>query len=300
MEIQTGVVKQFFYWINERHNIYLKRQAGEPWPWTDDEIFQTYKFTNVFRELDAGTVWYRENWREPFADHEKLFFNTCLYRSFNWIGTAEYLGYTLTDMVGGVYGVWDANQVEEDLRYRREQGFQIFTGAHMLTGTLGGPERKDKVWQVVHVVLDHMWRNEDRYIPKPGDTLQAAFERLKEAPGFGPFISYEVITDLRHTRYLRDARDVMTWANPGPGAIRGINRMYGIDVRKHPGATFPKDHYIEIMRWLLVISPKHLGSHVPSLEMRDIEHSLCEFDKYLRAKHGEGRPRSKFIPPHMR
>jgi len=28
--------------------------------------------------------------------------------------------------------------------------------------------------------------------------------------------------------------------------------------------------------------------------MREIEHSLCEFDKYERTRLGEGRPRAKY------
>ena len=31
-----------------------------------------------------------------------------------------------------------------------------------------------------------------------------------------------------------------------------------------------------------------------ALDMRTIEHSLCEFDKYMRVKKSEGTPRSKF------
>ena len=42
-------LKRFFYYINERHRIYLKREEGHSWPWTDDEILQTYSFCNVFR-----------------------------------------------------------------------------------------------------------------------------------------------------------------------------------------------------------------------------------------------------------
>ena len=30
------------------------------------------------------------------------------------------------------------------------------------------------------------------------------------------------------------------------------------------------------------------------LEMRDIEHSLCEFDKYERVRNGEGKPRGRY------
>ena len=37
-----------------------------------------------------------------------------------------------------------------------------------------------------------------------------------------------------------------------------------------------------------------LKSHMPKLELRDVEHSLCEFDKYCRVKFGEGEPRSHY------
>ena len=57
--------------------------------------------------------------------------------------------------------------------------------------------------------------------------------------------------------------------------------------------------YIKIMRELLEASGK-LPGWIPSLEMRDIEHSLCEYDKYERARLGQGRPRSRFVPPHLR
>ena len=50
-------VEGFYDYINERHAIYLKRFIGEPFPWTDDEILQTYSFCNVYRELDKVMVW---------------------------------------------------------------------------------------------------------------------------------------------------------------------------------------------------------------------------------------------------
>ena len=44
----------------------------------------------------------------------------------------------------------------------------------------------------------------------------------------------------------------------------------------------------------LKMADKYLEPHVPNLEMREIEHSLCEFDKYERTRLGEGRPRAKY------
>ena len=77
----------FWYMCNERHRIFLAKEAGKPKPWTDDPIFQKYKFTNVFRELDRTTIFVRENIREPlFDDPELLLFNVALFRQ---TGAAE-------------------------------------------------------------------------------------------------------------------------------------------------------------------------------------------------------------------
>jgi hypothetical protein len=48
------------------------------------------------------------------------------------------------------------------------------------------------------------------------------------------------------------------------------------------------------MRELLDLSRVSLPDFIPKLELRDIEHSLCETDKWLRVALGQGRPRSKY------
>ena len=53
--------RRFFDYIDERHFIYLKRQDGKTFPWTQDKILQTYSFCNVYRELDKVTIWIRKN-----------------------------------------------------------------------------------------------------------------------------------------------------------------------------------------------------------------------------------------------
>ncbi len=48
-------VKAFFDWCIEREAIRVRREAGEPPPWTQDPVFQKGRFLNVFREDDKGT-----------------------------------------------------------------------------------------------------------------------------------------------------------------------------------------------------------------------------------------------------
>ena len=49
------------------------------------------------------------------------------------------------------------------------------------------------------------------------------------------------------------------------------------------------------MQEILEVSPNHLEGHMPPLEMREVEHTLCEFDKYERVRNGEGKPRSIYV-----
>ena len=47
---------EFPPYFQERESIRLKRERGEPGPWTTDEVFQNGRFLNVFREDDRGTI----------------------------------------------------------------------------------------------------------------------------------------------------------------------------------------------------------------------------------------------------
>lgn len=302
MSGDNSMVRGYFNWINERHAIYLRRQEGLPWPWTYDTILREYRFTNVFRELDTVTVWLRENWREPYADHSKLYFNIAMYRQFNWPPTMETIGYQTyhgdplindDDKVNP----WDATENTWWVEDYQNAGNKTWTGAYIIRGPASqstnphtGLKWTSKADYMFHLVLEPVWQAAEP--DWQSMTLQQAWEWWMQFDGFGPFLSYEVVTDMRHTRYLRNASDIMTWANAGPGAIRGLNRIAGWPITYN--AT--QQEYNEMMRELLRVSPQYLAKYVPPLEMRDVEHCLCEYDKYLRVKLGEGRPRSKYTP----
>jgi len=292
--IDSKCIKRFFEFVKERHAIYIRRTRGDPWPWTDDLILQAYKFTNVFRELDTGTIWLRENILEPYADHPELLFNIALYRHYNyWPLAEEILGKfgMVDDINRGIEPFHDL--IEFVRKYKIKYG-RAFTGAHMINCMRG----MDKIMYVFGVSAFDFWMNRHR-LWKADDTLKSTFNRILSIIGYGPFLSYEVVTDLRHTKYLKDAGDIMTWANPGPGAQRGVLRLCDISNFKdsaHPPSV-DISFCIDVMRHLLDKSVGYMPDWMPLLEMRDIEHSLCEWDKYERVRLGQGRPRSKYRPP---
>src|SRR5580700_2427077 len=71
-------LRLLLWYMEERQTIYVKRQAGEPFPWTADPILKGRRLENVYREQDRETTWLRENWLEPYADHDNLWFAVCM------------------------------------------------------------------------------------------------------------------------------------------------------------------------------------------------------------------------------
>ena len=261
-------VSKFFDWINERHRIYLKKQCEGP-PWTDDWIMQTYKFCNVFRQLDRGTIALNDLLRRSILTNPQIAFTTIWYRLFN------------LDVHANHFRV--APGMEELMVYlkkRRADGEQIFTGAHMTTG-VAGEHKLTTFERSVHAgfelapKISHLCRS---------GYMAIVYEALKALPMVGGFIAYEMVCDLRFS--LIEPKDSMTFTNIGPGAKRGLERL-GL-------WKCPRDGLLQMVK-LLKMAPDYLERHVVGLfELREIEHCLCEFDKYERTRLGEGRPRSKY------
>jgi 5-hmdU DNA kinase, helical domain len=276
----------FWSWITERHRIYLKKSAGDPPPWTEDKIMQRYRFCNVFRELDKVTVWLRENWREPYAASEHLWIAMCLARQINWPETLAEIGFP-------EHG-HDAGHVRRALEARRARGEKLYTGAYMISAPAGVYAGMNKPEYTADVVVGLVWQARAEFLAMFAEgrqpTMQAVHAWLRQFRGWGDFMAYEVVTDLRHTRYLANAPDINTWAVAGPGAIRGLHRLHGRDYTKR----LSQQQACEEMRELLELSKSSLPDFIPPLELREIEHSLCETDKWLRVAAGQGRLRSKY------
>jgi hypothetical protein len=272
---KVGNLRKLLFFMEERQRVYLKRSAGEPWPWTQDPILQRYRFCNTYRENDKETAWLRNNWLLPYADHPNLWFAVCMFRQINWSPTLAELGFPTK---------WNSRKAFTMLMRRKHRGEKVYTSAYMIP-SLG---EKNKIKYTVSSVLQPIWtawkrqHMEDniRFHNFPFRTLEEAHGWFLEQYGFGPFIAYEVVTDLRHTRYLQDAPDILTWANPGPGAKRGLCRLMDLDIKAPIKRADQIKYMQDVFQWVQYNREVPL---LPTLEMRDIEHSLCEYDKHQRA-----------------
>lgn len=296
----TPRINDIAAFMKARHDIYLDRKAGKPGPWTADPVLRDGRFCNIFRELDTVTIWIDQNIRQPYANHPHLWFMLALARYINWPDTLAELIQTKQWPDNPDF---DPSWLTTALEHRAVRGDKVYTGAYMIRAE-SDPSKKWYSWTkhryIAEIVLGRLWRNRDdweglldRFPTNSGEanTLEKVWARFQEPQyiGWGPFMAYEVVTDLRHTRYLRNAPDIWTWANAGPGAIRGLNRLYGRDLAAKPRPEQTNAEMFKLMKELNALDEPGFNATFgepcdvnPRFEMRDIEHSLCEFAKWER------------------
>ena len=315
-------------WINERHAIYMRKAILEDkrdrglehldlsntgrlaWGkggWTldrltEDPILGAYRFCNVFRELDRVTVWVRENIREPYADHEHLWYMLAIARFINWPDTLEWLIEAHSSWPD--HPRFSPSEMSAALEVRRTSGKKVETGAYMIRAE-SDPSKEWYSWPkqryISEIVLGRFWQGRKMIkdlLESPGLSLKDAHEALRAFPGavgWGPFMTHQVVVDLRWTRYLRDAPDLGRWASIGPGSARGLNRLHGRPLKQAVSQSQALEEMLELQE--LISKPGVLKPWVPAeIELADVQNCLCETDKWLRAKLGEGRPRSQYVP----
>ena len=284
----------FFEYARKRFSIHLAKDVvGRPGPWTEDPVLQMYRFCNIHREDDKVTSWFRDNIRGPLYDSPHVLLATVAFRWFNRIEMGELMK---RPEVGLMEGRYDGEALKRLALEAYPKG-PWTTGAYMIKSP-GGMTKIDGLnWCIDNVETDayHLACR----VEKGETTMEGMWECLREYPYLGDFMAYEVVTDLRFTSLLDQAPDILTWANPGPGAARGLARVQGLPIDTYNRHS-AKDREVMIarMRELLQHSrcEEFWPQSWPRWEMREVEHQLCEFDKYMRAKLGEGRPKQLFRP----
>jgi hypothetical protein len=272
----------FFDYARKRYQIHLDRTLGKPKPWTDDPILRSYRFCNIFREDDTTTAWFRMNVREPLDYFREVLLATVIFRWFNKIETGEVL------LESGLFMEWNSEKARVVLKDLKP----LITGAYMVKSP-PGLTKLEGILQCIDKVADWSFSKASRMSERQ-HTLQETHRWRMEFPYLGPFMAYESVTDLRHTYLLDRAPDIMTWANAGPGAARGLERLRGLKPKELYNYNSAKDQVkmIEDMQALLQSSKDN--DYWPQWEMREVEHTLCEFDKYERVRLGEGTPKQLY------
>jgi hypothetical protein len=272
--ISLEMIELFKYFVQERWRIHVAKDVEklDP-PWTQDPILQKYRFCNVMREHDKVTLWIAKHWRNPHRVDPMLVFNMAVARLINYPPALADIAYQMT---------WNdtvAQHVRYVIKQRQARGDKCFSSAYMVTGTESkGMEKID----FVLLILSRLWE----IYPRLNFESCEQFSESIKVKGISTFLSGQIVADVKYTPWLKQTPDWWVWSTPGPGSIRGLNRMYSRPLE----ATMTIDDFNFKMRQVMAI-PLGIVLHA-----QDLQNCLCEFDKYCRVKFGQGQPKQLYQP----
>ena len=285
-------VRIFWLFVAERHLMFLRRVYWrQPPPWTANRILESVYFTNVYRELDRGTRYVITDLLGtvpgdpvgpgPFQTQTDILWNVLLYRMFNRIETHRAL------LGAGMHSAadWNGKLAERLLEKRKADGHQVFTGAFLVSNW-------GRVGSKIQLVTENL-TNLNRKLPDLLDriltapSLERVHAELSLEWGIAGFMAYEIAIDLCYPGGLLSF-DENDWVHPGPGAIDGLRILtkHGTKIGKKGGAELIKEL---LYRQREQQTAAGVWVYGPDLTLRNVEHSLCEFQKFWRAMQPKGR-----------
>lgn len=289
--------REFYRFMKAREMVRRNRAAGFPKPWTDDEILQNYKFTNVHRHHDRTSDQLRRDHYGPnfWAHRAEILMNCALFRYFGTVEFALAVGWQEFDD-------FDFEGIKETATERLAKGERVFTGAYVITNQ-GISAPKQEV--VVDVFLKSLWQViQDSWVKFEKETSwEVLVDHMRTIKGFGGsgFMTKEILLDTTYTSFwgvpeehpndgtFSFPTDWWSYTPVGPGARRGAARVLG-DNLAH---ALNEQETQKVIKELMLAQGEHwlVGD---KLCPHDIQFQLCEFDKYERVRLGQGRPRSKY------
>ncbi|KAL1741464.1 hypothetical protein HDZ31DRAFT_84804 [Schizophyllum fasciatum] len=267
-----------WYWLAERQDIYVRRRQGLPREkWTDDPIMQTNWFCNAYRILDRESQFLvREVIEKGPQTPEEIMFRVLLYDIFTRRTTYELLERHLGPLTWKTY---NRARYLEVLDNRPA----LYTSAFQKTS---GDRRHAKL---LHAHLDDlemfMRDGVGRRLPAVAHAADV-FDFFFWHRGYAEFKAYQLALNLSYTPLFNFHAD--DYVVPGPGARAGLRRMFGASLDAAARAD-PAAH-MRALLWMARTQDEHfarLGLRFARLEGRplevpDIEHAVCELEKYAR------------------
>lgn len=298
MEINSRELDTFWNFIYERHSIWHRRFIlKEPYPWTTDLVLRKNKFTNIYRELDPGTVYSIENIMERDAPKSDRVFNVMMYRLMCSIPTYSSFGFRLVQD----FTEKDFDDHLCDIYNSREP---VFGNAYLISPYSSmGSEFK---FRNVSRLFGQLHRSFTSFFERLESTnsLEEAFKVINSQYGFGPFLAYQICVDLLYPLQRESGKGILPfshddWARLGPGALRGFSRI-----------SSSKDT-LAGLRWLWRTQEeefKRMDIEFPWLEdprapgwklrisLANMQNCLCEFHKLRSIQDGTGKSQRLYIP----
>ena len=275
----------FWRYAAKRQQIYWRRLAGHPPPWTDDPILANYRFTNVYRATDRVSQYLINrvqtgNWSWPDS-----FARTLLFKVFNRVGTWQAI-------VAGL-GQPDCQQLFnrrlDRILAKQAKAGPIYNPAYIMPPPRQYPGPK---WQRHLSLVRGLVRADVGLQIQQSDQLATAFGKLRAWPSIGDFLAYQWLIDLNYSNHLDF--DESEFVIAGPGARRGLRKCF------RPNSNWTE---ADLIGWTADRQEAEFAARKLDwtdlggrrLQLIDVQNLFCEVDKYTRQAPGR-RPKQRYRP----
>ena len=256
-------VSAFFDFCREREKIRIARENGEPFPWTDDPIFQKGRFLNVFREDDRGSKAILSFAKDIENDLPMLIHALFFAR---WCNRQETLDKLSSDML------LEPKELLKTLNsfnhWSNLTAYPVET-VHWEGVDYSRLDAAVKLFLTIKESLEKIIIKSDRNVIKATNAINAEFKMQNNFPIF------MAVIDLAWFRpdIIDPASDVPT----GIGAVAYIDRLQEYLRLKNHQETYKK---------MIELQKDYWPEAKRSFEPIDIEYLSCECRKYYSYVNG--------------
>jgi hypothetical protein len=300
MKVRNEAYQYYFFFIQERMNIFWKRYEGASRHLTSDPILAKHKFTNVYRAQDRVSQFLIRNviYDSPSNFNEiDVLLRILVFKVFNNIETWIYLENRFGPICIANFKIGAISKVLDE----RIKTKPIFSAAYMMAGShekYSMYSSKHERW--LHMIEKEIIKNKKFEKIAGAKSLGEVYEILLGCSFIGEFLAYQYAIDFNYSEAINFSED--SFVKAGIGAIRGIKKCFPNVEKKDFEACirYTQENFSAYQKKYGFTEFRNLFGREPKLI--DLQNCFCETDKYLRVKMPElqvdnFRIKQKFTSP---
>lgn len=237
-------------------------------------------FCNNYRILDTGTIFFQQS-LQPKRTLRQVLWSALIYRLINRMSLFQ-------DWANDAPRGCAIPSESEMVRFRRwlllraKKGGTIFSGAHQCMGLKRFLTTMEEVLNDIEVLCKEV---------AGAASVKEVHSALSRVANVGSFFAWQITCDLIESKVVNFGED--DWASLTCGSELGLKYIFGdkcCEGNKVSLAQLLREKQeVAYTKSLKLKFPKVNGAY---LSLKDMEHALCEFYKYVQfSREGTGRVR---------
>lgn len=277
----TPVFDTYWRFAVRRQDLFFRRVAGTPPPWTNDPVLVRYRFTNPYRAADRVSQYLiRKVLYAGEQTPQEVFFRAILFKLFNRINTWEVLE---AELGWPSWKRFDFDRYARVLDAMMARGQRVYSAAYIMPSPRLGNRRKHRN----HLrLLEYMMRAGAPAVVARAGSLREVFEAIRRYQSLGAFLAFQFAIDLNYSEVIHFSE--MDFVVAGPGARDGIRKCFA-DI-----GGLDEAELIRAVSEMVAAECERLGLSFKTLwgrplQLVDCQNLFCEVAKYARVVHPEAR-----------